>query len=97
MDNRQIKFYQIKGGKPPFYFFPLMILAVLVIVGILAVFGLFVGIAVAIGVIVLTILRFINSFGSKKKEPVSNRTSAETTTITLDENDYEIIDKEDKT
>ena len=70
-----------------------MILAVLVIIGILAVFGFFVAIAVAIGVIVLTILRFINSFGSKKNDPVTTRQDGQTT-ITLDENDYEIIEKD---
>lgn len=96
MSNRQINFYQIKGGKPPFYFFPLMILLVLVVIGVLAVFGLFIGIAVAIGVIVLSVLRFINSFGSKKKEPVSKKRDGTTTTITLDESDYEIIDKDKK-
>lgn len=96
MDNRQVNFYQFKGGKPPFYFFPLMILGVLLVIGVLAVFGLFIGIAVAIGVIVLTVLRFINSFGSKKKESVSNRTNAETTTITLDETDYEIMEEKEK-
>ena len=95
MNNRQIKFYQFKSGKPPFYTIPLMILAVVVIIGVLAVFGLFVGIAVAIGVIVLSILRFINSFGSKKNDPVTSRRDGETTTITLDESDYEIIEKED--
>lgn len=98
MSNRQINFYQFKGGKPPFYVFPLMLVAVVLIIGILAVFGLFIGIAVAIGVIILTVLRFINSFGrsDKKKEPVTNRTDGSTTTITLDEADYEIIEKEDK-
>lgn len=99
MDNRQINFYQFKGGKPPFYVFPLMLLAVVAIIGVLAVFGLFIGIAVAIGAIVLTILRFITSFGSsKKKEPVTStsRDEENTTTITLDESDYEIIEKEDK-
>jgi len=96
MDNKQINFYQFKGGKPPFYFFPLMIVLVLLLIGVLAVFGLFIGIAVAIGVIVLTVLRFINSFGSKKKEPVTSRKAGETTTITLDESDYEIIEKDNK-
>ena len=96
MNNRQINFYQFKGGKPPFYFFPLMIVLVLLVIGVLAVFGLFIGIAVAIGVIVLTVLRFITSFGSKKKEPVTSREDGDTTTITLDESDYEIIEKEKK-
>ena len=95
MNNRQINFYQFKGGKPPFYFIPLMILVVLIVVGVLAVFGLFVGIAVAIGVIVLTILRFIKSFGGKKNDTVTNRRDSETITITLDESDYEVIEKED--
>lgn len=96
MSNRQINFYQFKGGKPPFYVFPLMLVAVVLIIGILAIFGLFIGIAVAIGVIILTVLRFINSFGSKKKkEPVTNRTDGDKTTITLDETDYEILEKED--
>jgi hypothetical protein len=95
MNNRQINFYQFKGGKPPFYFIPLMILAILIVLGVLAVFGLFVGIVVAIGVIVLTILRFIKSFGGTKNDPVSSRRDGETTTITLDESDYEVIEKED--
>jgi ABC-type protease/lipase transport system fused ATPase/permease subunit len=96
MSNRQINFYQIKSGKPPFYFFPLMILLVIAVIGVLAVFGLFIGIAVAIGVIVLTVLRLINSFGSNKKDPVSRGKDGETTTITLEEGDYEIIEKEKK-
>jgi len=97
MNNRQINFYQFKGGKPPFYVFPLMLVAVVLIIGVLAVFGLFIGIAVAIGVIVLTVLRFITSFGSsKKKDPVTSRHDGDNTTITLDESDYEIIEKEDK-
>ena len=95
MNNRQINFYQFKGGKPPFYFIPLMILVVLIVVGVLAVFGLFVGIAVAIGVIVLTILRFIKSFSGKKNDPVTTSRDSQTTTITLDESDYEVIKKED--
>ena len=96
MNNRQINFYQFKGGKPPFYFIPLMILLVLAVIGVLAVFGLFVGIAVAIGVIVLTIMRFFNSFGKKKDEHVRRKQDDGTTTITLDERDYEIIEKEKK-
>lgn len=95
MNNRRIDFYQIKSGKVPFYFFPLMILLVIAVIAVLAVFGLFIGIAVAIGVIVLTVLRLINSFGGKKnKEHVSRGRDGETTTITLDEGDYEIIEKE---
>ena len=96
MSNRQINFYQFKGGKVPFYFFPLMILLVIAVIAVLAVFGLFIGIAVAIGVIVLTLLRFISSFSSNKKESVSHGRDGETTTITLDEGDYEIIEKEKK-
>jgi len=95
MSNRQINFYQFKGGKPPFYVFPLMIILVLVVIGVLAVFGLFIGIAVAIGVIILTVLRFITSFGSKKPEKVT-KTQDGNTTITLDESDYEIIEEENK-
>ncbi len=95
MNNRQINFYQFKG-KPPFYVFPLMLVLVILIIGVLAVFGLFIGIAVAIGVIVLTVLRLITSFGSKKKDPLTSRNDGDTTTITLDESDYEIIEKEDK-
>ena len=95
MDNRQIKFYQFKGGKPPFYYFPLMILFVLVVIGVLAFFGLFIAIAVAIGVIILGVLRFITSFGRKKQDKVTQNQDG-STTITLDESEYEIIDKEDK-
>jgi len=95
MDNRQINFYQFRG-KPPFYVFPLMIILVLVVIGVLAVFGLFIGIAVAIGVIVLTALRFITSFGRKKPDKLTNLEKGSTTTITLDESDYEIIEKEKK-
>ncbi len=95
MDNKQIKFYQFKGGKPPFYYFPLMLLLVLVIIGVLAFFGLFIALAVAIGVIVLGVLRFITSFGSKKTDKVTQNQDG-STTITLDESDYEIIEKENK-
>jgi low affinity Fe/Cu permease len=94
MNNRQINFYQFKG-KPPFYVFPLMFILVLVVIGVLAIFGLFIGIAVAVGVIVLTALRFINSFRSKKPDKVT-KVDDGTTTITLDESDYEIIEKEKK-
>ena len=96
MNNRQINFYQFKGWKPPFYVFPLMIVLVLLVIGVLAIFGLFIGIAVAIGVIVLTALRFITSFGRKKPDKVTNLKEGSTTTITLDESNYEIIEKEKK-
>ena len=95
MSNRQINFYQFKG-KPPFYTFPLMILLVLVVIGVLAVFGLFIGIIVAIGVIILSVLRLITSFGKKKPDNPTNIEQGDTTTITLDENDYEIIEKDKK-
>ncbi len=97
MDNRQINFYQFKGGggKPPFYYFPLMILLALVVIGALAFFGLFIGIIAAIGVIVLGVIRFITSFGSKKTDKVTQNQDG-STTITLDESDYEIIEKEDQ-
>lgn len=94
MDNKQINFYQFKGGKPPFYYFPLMILLALVVIGVLAFFGLFIAVAVAIGVIILGVLRFITSFGSKKQDKVTQNQDG-STTITLDESEYEIIDKED--
>ena len=78
MSKRQINFYQFKGGKkPPFYYFPLMILLVLVVIGALAFFGLFIGIIVAIGVIVLGVIRFITSFGSKKTDKVTKAKTLE--------------------
>ena len=97
MDNRQINFYHFKGGggKPPFYYFPLMIILALVVIGALAFFGLFIGIIVAIGVIVLGVIRFITSFGRKKTDKVTQNRDG-STTITLDESDYEIIENEDK-
>lgn len=96
MSNRQINFYQFKGGgKPPFYAVPLMILLVLLVIGVLAVFGLFIGIVVAIGVIILGILRFVTSFGSKKPDKVTENPDG-SHTITLDENDYEVIEKDTK-
>ena len=41
-------------------------------------------------------MRFVNSFGKKKDEQVRSRQDGETTTITLDEGDYEIIEKDNK-
>jgi hypothetical protein len=96
MNNRQINFYQFKG-KPPFYVFPLMLVLVILIICVLSVFWLFIGISVSKGVKVIKLLRLITSFGSKKKEPLTSRNDRDTTTITLDESDYEIIEKEDKT
>ena len=95
MDKRQIRFYQFKGGRPPFYYFPLMLLLFLVVIGVLAFFGLFVALAVAVGVIILGVLRFITSFGRKKPDQVSQNQDG-STTITLDESDYEIVEKENK-
>jgi len=91
--NRRIFFYRGGSqGKPPVYFLPLAIIIGLVIFALLAVFGLVIGIAIGIAVIVFGAARFISSFGKKKKVHTAARENGRTTII-LDTEDYEVIEK----
>ena len=87
--NRNRKIYFFQGKKPPFYFFPLALLSVVVVVAILAVFGLFLGIAVGAFIIIFSVLRLLSSIGKKKVRKTENNG----TTIILEEGDYEVIEK----
>jgi len=84
--NRNIFFYQ--GKKLPFYFFPLAILSVVLIVAVLAVFGLIIGVAVGVFIIIFSVLRLLSSIGKKKVRKTENNG----TTIILEEGDYEVIE-----
>ena len=86
--NRKIYFYQ--GKKPPFYFFPLALLLVVLVVTILAVFGLFIGIVAGAFIVIFSVLRLFSSIGKKKVRKTENGG----TTIILEEGDYEVIEKE---
>jgi MFS superfamily sulfate permease-like transporter len=83
----KIYFYQ---GKPPAYLIPLVILLVIVVFAVLAVFGLFLGIAVGIALIVFGVMRLFSSNSKKKYRTIEEDGR---TTIVLDREDYEVIDK----
>jgi MFS superfamily sulfate permease-like transporter len=83
----KIYFYQ---GKPPAYFIPLIILLVIVVFAILAVFGFFLGIAAGVALIIFGVIRLFSS-GSKKKYRTIEEDGR--TTIVLDREDYEVIEK----
>ena len=85
--NRKIYFYQ---GKPPAYLLPLILLLGIVVFAILAVFGFFLGIAVGVVLIIFGILRL---FSSKNKKKVRTVDEDGRTTIILDKEDYEVIEK----
>ena len=91
--NRKIYFYRGGSqGKPPVFFLPLALIIGLILFALLAVFGLVIGIVIGIAVIVFGAMRFLSSFGKKKK--VVNATQENgRTTIILDRQDYEIIEK----
>ena len=92
--NRKIFFYQGGSqGRPPAYFLPLAIIIGLVIFALLAIFGLVIGIAIGIAVIVFGAARFISSFGKKKKKVHTTTQKDGRTTIILDTEDYEVIEK----
>lgn len=85
--NRKVFFYQ---GKPPVYLLPLLIVLGVLVFTVLAVFGLFVGIAIGALVIVLGIARLLSSFKKKKPRTINENGR---TTIILDEEDFEVIEK----
>ncbi len=85
--NRKIYFYQ---GKPPAYLLPLILLLGIVVFAILAVFGFFLGIAAGVVLIIFGILRLFSSNTKKKVRTVDEDGR---TTIILDKEDYEVIEK----
>ena len=85
--NRKVFFYQ---GKPPAYLLPLLIVLGVLVFTVLAVFGLFVGIAIGALVIVLGIARLFSSLKKKKPRTINENGR---TTIILDEEDFEVIEK----
>lgn len=85
--NRRVYFQQVK---PPAYFFPLVLVLGLVIFAILAIFGFLIGIVVGVAIIVFGIARFFSSFGKKKVKTVEENGR---TTIILDRQDYEVIER----
>lgn len=89
MSNNKIFFY---NGKPPFYFIPLVVIITLVLVGVLAVFGFFVAIAVGVVVIVTGLTRFLSTLNNKKVRKMD----PDGKNIILDDDDYEIIEPEDR-
>lgn len=87
--NRRVFYFQ--GKKPPFYAIPLAIISAVLVVAVLAVFGLVIGIAVAGLIIAFSVARLFSSFGKKKK---TRETRDGGKTIILEEGDFEVIDKE---
>jgi MFS superfamily sulfate permease-like transporter len=85
--NRKIYFYQ---GKTPAYILPLILLLGIVVFAILVVFGFFLGIAVGVALIIFGILRLFSSNNKKKVRTVDENGR---TTIILDKEDYEVIEK----
>ena len=88
--NRKIYFYQ---GKPPAYLIPLILFLGIVVFAILAVFGFFLGIAVGVALIIFGIVRL---FSSRSKNKVPTVDADGRTTIILDKEDYEVIEKKRK-
>lgn len=80
-------FYQ---GKPPAYIIPLILLLGIVVFAILAVFGFFLGIALGVVLIIFGIMRFFSSNSKKKYRTIEEDGR---TTIVLDREDYEVIEK----
>ena len=93
-DNKLI-FYK---GKLPFYAIPLAILIGIVVLSLLVFFGLIIGIAVGVVILVLGALRFISTLSgdNKRNKRVESQPENIETTIILEEQDYEILKKEDK-
>jgi len=87
--NRRPKifFYQ---GKPPAYLIPLVILLAIVVFAVLAVFGLFIGIAVGIAMIIFGVMRLFSPGGKNKYRTIDENGR---TTIVLEKEDYEVIEK----
>ncbi len=83
----KIHFYR---GKPPAYLIPLVILLGIVALAILVLFGFFLGIAAGVALIIFGVMRLFSP-GSKKKFRTIDEDGR--TTIILDREDYEVIDK----
>jgi MFS superfamily sulfate permease-like transporter len=90
--NRRVFYFQ--GKKPPFYALPLALITVVLVVGVLAVFGLVIGIAVAALIIFFSVMRLVSSLGKKKVRVRERETENDGTTIILEEGDYEVIEKD---
>lgn len=89
--NRKVFFYQ---GKPPVYLLPLILLLGIFIFAILAVFGFFIGIAIGAAIIVFGVLRLLSSFNKKKRRRTIEENGR--TTVILDKEDFEVIEKKEK-
>lgn len=85
--NRKIYFYQ---GKAPAYILPLILILGILVFAVLAVFGLFLGIAVGVVLIIFGIFRL---FSSNNKKKVTTVDEDGRTTIILNKEDYEVIEK----
>jgi MFS superfamily sulfate permease-like transporter len=83
----KIYFYQ---GKPPAYFIPLILLLGIVVLAILVLFGFFLGIAVGVALIIFGVMRLFSSKSRKKFRTIDEDGR---TTIILDREDYEVIEK----
>jgi len=83
----KIYFYQ---GKPPVYLIPLILLLGIVVLAILLLFGFFLGIAVGVALIIFGVMRLFSSNSKKKFRTVDQNGR---TTIILDKEDYEVIEK----
>ena len=91
--NRRVFYFQ--GKKPPFYAIPLAILTAVLVIAVLAVFGLVIGIALAGLIIAFSLARLFSSFGSKKTRP-QRKTTDGGKTIILEEGDFEVIEKDNQ-
>ena len=87
--NPKPKFYFYQG-KSPAYLIPLILLLGIVVFAILAVFGFFLGIAVGVVLLIFGVMRLFSSNNKKKFRTVEEDGR---TTIILDKEDYEIIEK----
>lgn len=83
--SRKIYFYK---GRLPFYFFPLALLG-LIVLSVLAVLGLFIGIAVGTVAIGYFMLRYLLSSNKTERKRVED----DGRTIVLRDDEYEVIEK----
>ena len=83
----KIFFYQ---GKPPAYFIPLLLLLGIVVLAVLVLFGFFLGIAAGAAIIIFGVMSL---FSPKSKKKFRTIDEDGRTTIVLDREDYEVIEK----
>ena len=83
----KIFFYQ---GKLPAYFIPLLLLLGIVVLAVLVLFGFFLGIAAGVAIIIFGVMSLFSPRGKKKFRTIDEDGR---TTIVLDKEDYEVIDK----